>query len=768
MMTSSQPLPVDDATSSNAARAKRTSKLTGQVVPYLALVTLSYAILVVVLQLWKADLRIPFDTAGDVPWVQSWIKSIQEDGWYLNNSRLGAPGGSEMYDFPMTENLHLFVIKLMGLIFRSSGLLFNMYVLLMYPVTACTGYFVLRKLTISDGLAFVGALLYAFLPYHFFRAHRHIFLASYYLAPFQIWMAIVVARGGLGAFGAKPLASGGISGRQIGAMLLISFLVAAGGVYYAFFGCFFLVLAGIYAAVQWRGWRSLALALALCAWTSLFTAVNLIPSFLYHRAHGFNSEAVRRSHFESEMYGLKIIQLLLPATNHRVAWLADLKNRYRFNGMMINENDAASLGIVAGIGFLWLLVQILRRNQGADSERPGITPALSILNWGALLLATIGGFGSLFSFLATPWIRGYNRISVYIAFLGLAAILLVLEIASEKLRAYRYGKWLYLPALAGLLALGILDQTSPSLKPDHEALKKNFAARQAFVDSLEAALPPGAMIFQLPYVGYPEASGYCRSGGYDSLQLYLQSTTLRWSFGAVRGREGDSFNLMLATLPTKAMLEKVTQAGYQGLLIDRLAYRDLAGKLTGEVTELIGYRPIAGQENRWIFFPLDEYKGKLRRSYPTSDWEHACTDLANPVVPLFETGFNPPEGSADNLVRWCKNRGEVVISNPGQAARDAEIELDVDRPMGPQILHIQYTGTRQDVQLGREPKRVRFRISAPPGKSRVHFLCEGAPYVEVRFDPRQTENIERAYRILGFHVNMLVKPEPKELVGQAR
>jgi phosphoglycerol transferase len=767
-MTSSQPLLVDDASSSDAARVKRTSKLPGQILPYLALIALSYAILVLVLQLWKADLRIPFDGAGDVPWVQSWIQSVQENGWYLNNPRLGAPGGSEMYDFPMTENLHLFVIKLMGLIFRPSGLLFNMYVLLMYPVTACTTYFVLKKLTISDGLAFVGALLYAFLPYHFFRGHRHIFLASYYLAPFQIWMAIVVARGGLGASGSQPAASGAISGRQIGAMLLISFLVAAGGVYYAFFGCFFLMLAGIYAAVQWRGWRSLALALVLCAWTSLFTAVNLIPSFLYHREHGFNSEAVRRSHFESELYGLKVIQLLLPATNHRVAWLAELKNRYRFNGMLINENDAASLGIVAGIGFLWLLVQILRKNQGGDSERPGITPVLSIFNWGALLLATIGGFGSLFSFLATPWIRGYNRISVYIAFLGLTAILLVLEIASQKLRGYRYGKWLYLPALAGLLALGILDQTSPSQKPDHAALKKSFAARQTFVDGLEAALPPGAMIFQLPYVSYPEATGYGSTTGYDSLQLYLQSTTLRWSFGAVRGREGDSFNLMLATLPTKAMLEKVTQAGYQGVLIDRLTYRDLAARLSDEITAIVGAAPVDAEEHRWLFFPLADYKQKLQRGYSTEEWDKACTAMANPVVPLFETGFNPPEGSADNLVRWCKNRGEVVISNPGDVTRDAEFELDIDRPMGPQVLHIQYTGTRQDVQLGWEPKHLCFRVAVPPGKSRMHFLCEGAPYVEVHFDPRQIENIERAYRILGFHVNMSVKSERKELVGQTR
>ncbi len=353
-----------------------------------------------------------------------------------------APGGSYLYDFPMSENLHLFFIKVLGLFLYPSGLLFNVYVLLMYPLTACTALYALRRLGLSTGVALVGSLLFAFLPFHLFRAHRHIFLASYYLVPLQMLMVILLARGSSTVEGGNATGRGKISGKAFLGMLFVSLLVSSGGVYYAFFGCFFLLLAGLYAVVQWGGWRNLGIACFLCFWTSVLTVANLTPSILYHRAFGFNVEAVRRSQFESEMLGLKVVQLLLPITNHRIRWLADLKARYRFQGVMINENDAASLGLIASLGFLLLLVQFLRWGKNNRSERPGLVQTLALLNLGAILLGTIGGFGSLFSLIGTPWIRGYNRISIYIGFLGLAALLLLLDPLLARLRRRSATAWL--------------------------------------------------------------------------------------------------------------------------------------------------------------------------------------------------------------------------------------------------------------------------------------------------------------------------------------
>src|SRR5215469_3163991 len=67
---------------------------------------ISAVVLVVVLRLWRADLAIPLCNRGDALWTQSWVKGIAENGWYLVNPRLGAPGQMELYDFPQTDNLH--------------------------------------------------------------------------------------------------------------------------------------------------------------------------------------------------------------------------------------------------------------------------------------------------------------------------------------------------------------------------------------------------------------------------------------------------------------------------------------------------------------------------------------------------------------------------------------------------------------------------------------------------------------------------------------
>src|SRR5437660_1785461 len=68
-----------------------------QLLPYGAAIALSCLLLVIVLELWRANLRIPFEDQADALLVNSWIKCIQETGWFLHNPLLGAPGGSDLY-----------------------------------------------------------------------------------------------------------------------------------------------------------------------------------------------------------------------------------------------------------------------------------------------------------------------------------------------------------------------------------------------------------------------------------------------------------------------------------------------------------------------------------------------------------------------------------------------------------------------------------------------------------------------------------------------
>ena len=310
--------------------------------PYLVAIGLTCAILVCLLRLWEADFDVPFGDNGDSPCAQAWVKSIQEHGWFLHNSNLGAPWGSDLYDFPMADDVHFFMIRLLALLIASPGRLYNVYFLLQFPLIAGTTCFVLRRLGIQGGLALVASILYAFLPFHLLRGMNHIFLASYYLVPFQVLVVIRLGQ----SFDRQdhPLAWRRFLG--FAGLVLFCFLVAGAGIYYAFFGCIFMFLAGLHTVLQGRGWTSLRMAGLLCLITGMGVLVHLWPQISYIQKYGFNQDAVVRSPSEAEVFGLKLAHLLLPIDGHRGEYFACLKSRYLAGGVLNNENCDASLGML--------------------------------------------------------------------------------------------------------------------------------------------------------------------------------------------------------------------------------------------------------------------------------------------------------------------------------------------------------------------------------------------------------------------------------------
>src|SRR5436305_2113807 len=86
------------------------------------------------LRLWKADLTVPFCYGGDGLWMQTWVKAVIEEGWYLHNSHLAAPFGMDMHDFPLSDSLFFLLLKLLALITHDSALTLNVFFLLTFPL----------------------------------------------------------------------------------------------------------------------------------------------------------------------------------------------------------------------------------------------------------------------------------------------------------------------------------------------------------------------------------------------------------------------------------------------------------------------------------------------------------------------------------------------------------------------------------------------------------------------------------------------------------
>src|SRR5262249_2167724 len=150
-----------------------------------------------------------------------------------------------------------------------------------------------------------------------------------------------------------------------------------------------------------------------------------------------------------------------------------------------------------------------------------------------------------------------NRISVYIAFFSLLTVALLLELFARRYVKTRSGRFAFGLCLALALALGALDQFAPRLTPNYAQVRAEFDSDDDFIRKLQSSLPAGAMVFQLPAVPFPENPRVGKMFDYDHARGYLHSQTLRWSYGAVKGRASEVWQKLVAAKPTDELLEAI-------------------------------------------------------------------------------------------------------------------------------------------------------------------------------------------------------------------
>jgi phosphoglycerol transferase len=112
--------------------------------------------LIPMMQLWRANLWMPFTLGGDAPYYLMVIKGILLHGWWLENPDLGAPFGQELYDFPFLahDGFHLVLIKMLGLLSSDPVFVANVFFLLSFPLVALVAFLVLRQLGISGDASY--------------------------------------------------------------------------------------------------------------------------------------------------------------------------------------------------------------------------------------------------------------------------------------------------------------------------------------------------------------------------------------------------------------------------------------------------------------------------------------------------------------------------------------------------------------------------------------------------------------------------------------
>lgn len=219
---------------------------------------------------------------------------------------------------------------------------------------------------------------------------------------------------------------------------------------------------------------------------------------------------------------------------------------------------------------------------------------------------------------------------------------------------------------------------------------------------LEASLPPGAMVFQLPVLGFPEVAAPQALNDYEHFRPYLATTTLRFSYGAPKFRARSRWQRDLEGRPMAETVPLLEAYGFAALYINRKGYSDRAEALLRELKDLGYSRRLQGE--------LDEQVVVFLRP------------AAEPIKPFGQTltfgrGWHSrPEAG----IRWAHGDAALSYFNPYSHPTDVTLELAVAVPQ-PRELVLELEGRIvAKVAVEREDGRISIpRLQLAPGVNRL-------------------------------------------------
>lgn len=637
----------------------------------------------------RGTLGTPMEYGGDALQYGYIVQSFAQPGGLSHIDNAGAPFTTQNVDFPNGDfaNMAIAAVLFSG----GYGLGYNLYLLFSVALTAAAGFAIARRCRLTPGVAFVVGLAFALLPFHFQRM-VHLFYGNYSTAVVALWLSLRMA---------SPLLNPSQfrNRRWLGIALVVLACAWCGttGVYYAFFTCIVLAVAAIVQSAHQASLRPAVRAAAFIGVIVLCVALQLIPTQLLNRESGSNPSVAKRALIESEIYSLRMAQMLLPVPDHRVSILAKIRARYDAESTPVNENGTATLGALASAGFLMglliLCVPVVRQRFHPTQQ------LCAVLLLALFLYATMGGLGSLFALLASPQIRALNRISPYIALFSLIVSGATLQLMWQHLSRRYPVAGRASGIVLGVLALAvIIDQVSPAYRrprQERAVTAARYEIDRAFGQEMTKRLPAGAMVMQLPYMSYPESPDQVL-GSYVQFRNTLHAPGLHWSHGAMRARPEGNWLAEVSELPASEFVDAIRAVGFSALVVDQRALSPKISEIQAVFSQRAATETFSDTDGTQV--------ATIARTTPP------------PTARAFiqNNGWSVLEQDGQQRWTWSSDRPTFALSPApaGAGACEVTIALSSIKPMNVRI-HDEHGHTFADLQLQPEAvAKVRLNVAA--------------------------------------------------------
>lgn len=518
--------------------------------------------------------HMDFDTypslAGDGAAMAMHIRSIQENGLsgLYYNPRIGAPNkGSHLVDANGVDFMLGLMIWLLDKVFHPSTARLYYYTLIFtFVAVAWSMSLLFKKLNVNVWVNFVFSSLYALGPYHFYRYLGHMAIGNAFTVPLAILLCLYII----------GIVNDNTKKERI-QYAIYGLMVGLGCAYFTFFAFVIMSVAVLMKLLISKSIRQTMDRIWVFGITVLGFLLSRLPAIILNMEKGKNSIGFARSAAEQEIYGLKIIQMLLPVSYSKVDFLRKMTADYNVSGVQVTENVMSSLGIIASIGFCVLcglffysfFTKELYKNHGRWMHDWKLIDFLSVSTLSLVLAGSIGGFGEIFNIIVTPQIRCYNRASIYITCFGVIIMAYLVNCLCQRKR----GIAAVLAVI--LLIIGLYDQVVVNDAKNGQVLTVALQdSYEKFFGEVQTVMGDDAMIYELPYMSYPEAAPINGLVSGKHFVGYLLTEGIRWSYGGIKGRDKKARKLNIDNGMSYTFLNKLLKAGFDAVYIDMDGYAE--------------------------------------------------------------------------------------------------------------------------------------------------------------------------------------------------
>jgi hypothetical protein len=238
------------------------------------------------------------------------------------------------------------------------------------------------------------------------------------------------------------------------------------------------------------------------------------------------------------------------------------------------------------------------------------------------------------------------------------------------------------------------------------------------------------MVFQLPVMLFPEAAPSAELGDYEHFRPYLATNSLRFNYGALKGRSRGLWQREIAALPTKELVRRIEDYGFSALHLNRLGFADRGEKILAELRELGRTNVVQGALGEQIVVMLEPSpQPKLPRASTLT----------------FGRGWH---SARPGEPRWAYGPASFSYHNPTSLLQHATVHLNMSAAGARTVKIVVNQSNGTMTELGATRQELRLHVMLRPGFNRFDLVSA---------EPAQRLSQERGHlRSFAVHATAVV------------